>query len=29
MILIASYAFAHGNPHLLAAPFDSTGIHSL
>ena len=26
MIVIAGYAFANGNPQLLAAPFDSSGI---
>jgi hypothetical protein len=25
MIIVAIYAFANGNPTLLAAPFDSTG----
>jgi hypothetical protein len=25
LIIVASYAFTHGNPQLLAAPFDSTG----
>jgi hypothetical protein len=26
MIVIASYAWSNGNPQLLAAPFDSTGL---
>lgn len=29
MIAIAAYAFANGNPKLLAAPFDSTGTSQL